>query len=290
MQAGHARGGRGRAHARRLTFAVTAVAVALAAASAMPPAAGANLRLAFDNAYSQYKQHPRALIWARGKALRYRFEIGGQKRRTVRIAAIRKATGAAVKRWRLENVKPGERQAVTWKGVNGGKLAPGGRYFFRVVDVANGQSANRDKSSGKRFFDLRYHQFPVKGAVSWGDGWGAGRGHKGQDLFASCGRPIRAARAGKVVWKRSQPSAAGYYVVIRGRRNNRDYVYMHLRKRRPVKVGEHVKTGQRIGFMGKTGNASGCHLHFELWKGPWFDGGRAMKAARKQLRRWRRWS
>ncbi|HSI80070.1 MAG TPA: M23 family metallopeptidase [Solirubrobacterales bacterium] len=290
MQAGHAPGGRGRAIARRIALTAVASATAATAAAAAPSPAQANLRLAHDNAYSQYQLHPRVLIWGRAKPMRYAFEIGGQRRRTVRVIAVHKPTGRAVKRWRLEDVAPGDRRKVRWKGFNGGNLSPGGRYFFRIVDVASGQTANRERSSGKRFFDLRYHQFPVAGDVGWGDGWGAGRNHKGQDLFANCGRPIRAARAGKVIWKRYQGSGAGYYLVIRGRRNNRDYVYMHLRKRRPVKLGERVKTGQRIGFMGQTGNASGCHLHFEVWKGRWFDGGRPMKNVAKQARRWRQWS
>lgn len=290
MQAGHAPGGTGRATARLIALTAIATAIAATAAATAPSPAQANLRLTHDNAYSHYQLHPRVLIWARAKPMRYAFEIGGQQRRTVRVVAVHKPTGRAVKRWRLENVAPGDRRKVTWKGLNGGNLSPGGRYFFRVVDVASGARANRERSSGTRYFDLRYHQFPVAGQVTFGDGYGAGRNHKGQDLFANCGRPIRAARAGKVIWKRHQASAAGYYLVIRGRRNNRDYVYMHLRKRRPVKVGEQVKTGQRIGFMGKTGNASGCHLHFEAWKGKWFEGGQPMRNVGKQTRNWRRWS
>ena len=68
---------------------------------------------------------------------------------------------------------------------------------------------------------------------------------------------------------------AGHYLVIDGDHTGYDYAYMHMRDATLVDQGDHVYTGQPIGFVGDTGRADGCHLHFEIWKAPgWYSGGR----------------
>ncbi len=129
--------------------------------------------------------------------------------------------------------------------------------------------------SGNLRFSFYSHRFPLLARHSYGDGFGAGRGHQGQDIFAKCGSPVVAARAGRVQARKFQ-SAAGYYVVIDGKGTGQDYVYMHMRKRGRPREGSRVAAGQRIGIESDTGDASGCHLHFELWTKPgWYEGGRA---------------
>jgi hypothetical protein len=57
-----------------------------------------------------------------------------------------------------------------------------------------------------------------------------------------------------------------------------------------VDVGDKVMTGQPIGFVGDTGRASECHLHFEEWTAPgWYDGGEAFDPLRF-LKVWDGWS
>jgi len=64
--------------------------------------------------------------------------------------------------------------------------------------------------------------------------------------------------------------------VIDGANTGVDYVYMHLRRPPLVRTGDRVFTGQKIGEVGETGRATGCHLHFEMWTAPgWYAGGRA---------------
>jgi len=123
------------------------------------------------------------------------------------------------------------------------------------------------------------HVFPIRGPHYYGESaarFGGGRGHQGHDTFAACGTPVVAARGGVVKFKQYH-GAAGHYIVIDGERTGTDYSYMHLRDAALVDEGERVRTGQLVGYVGQTGSASGCHLHFEMWRAPgWYDGGSPM--------------
>jgi murein DD-endopeptidase MepM/ murein hydrolase activator NlpD len=118
--------------------------------------------------------------------------------------------------------------------------------------------------------------FPVRGAHEYGtsiNGFGGGRGHQGQDVFAACGTPLVAAMAGEVI-KATFQSRAGNYIVIQ-HADGRSTAYMHMRRPATLQVGDQVQAGDPIGEVGETGRASGCHLHFELWTAPgWYRGGR----------------
>jgi murein DD-endopeptidase MepM/ murein hydrolase activator NlpD len=120
--------------------------------------------------------------------------------------------------------------------------------------------------------------FPIPGPHSYGDGFGASRGkrsHQGQDVFAACGSMIVSATNGKVIY-RGRQSAAGNYVVIRWKWLKQDYMYAHLQSPAAVGKKQRVTAGQFIGAVGDTGNAHGCHLHFEIWQGKWYRGGSAV--------------
>lgn len=131
--------------------------------------------------------------------------------------------------------------------------------------------------------------FPIDGDWEWGEGdthfGDRGGAHKGEDVFADCGTPLVAAEGGKVVVTGSD-GAAGNHLVVRGTQSGEDHVYMHLQSApRPAK-GDTVQAGEAIGSVGRTGNASACHLHFEIWTAPgWYEGG-AARDPRPDLRRW----
>jgi murein DD-endopeptidase MepM/ murein hydrolase activator NlpD len=122
-------------------------------------------------------------------------------------------------------------------------------------------------------------RFPVRGPHSYGGPdarFGAprsGHTHQGQDVPAACGTQLVAPHGG-VVKAKAYEAAAGNYVVIDGEGVKQDYVLMHLQAPATVTQGQVVTTGQKLGKVGDTGDAQGCHLHFEIWTGAgWYTGG-----------------
>ncbi|MEV5933846.1 M23 family metallopeptidase [Streptomyces sp. NPDC052079] len=90
--------------------------------------------------------------------------------------------------------------------------------------------------------------------------------HSGQDYAVPTGTPVVAAHGGTVVKAGGNGAgdgpAYGNAVVIK--HGNKTYSqYAHLSSVN-VKVGQVVKTGQKIALSGNTGNSSGPHLHFEI--------------------------
>jgi murein DD-endopeptidase MepM/ murein hydrolase activator NlpD len=114
--------------------------------------------------------------------------------------------------------------------------------------------------------------FPIRGPHQYWDGFGAGRSHQGADVGATCGTPLVAVGAGKVRFAKYH-ARAGNYLVLDLKESTFDLVYAHLQETAVVAPGQTVVAGQQIGTVGDTGNASGCHLHFELWEGAYYGGG-----------------
>ncbi|MGG0658267.1 murein hydrolase activator EnvC family protein [Rummeliibacillus pycnus] len=116
---------------------------------------------------------------------------------------------------------------------------------------------------------------PTNGTLTSGFGWrNIGYGpefHYGVDLANKEGTPIVAAADG-VVFKASPLSTYGNVIMITHSINGHTFttVYAHLSGYNST-VGQSVKKGQVIGYMGQTGRAFGSHLHFEIhttaWKG-----------------------
>ena len=216
----------------------------------------------------------------------------------VGVELLRAGDGAVVQSWSPPAAPAGQVQTVEWAGTLGKQAAPPGRYAFRLTaSSADGLQARSSQAQdyGRDAFDLYDHVFPIRGRHAYGGAagrFGAGRAghtHQGQDTFANCGTRLVAARGGTIKYSGYQ-RLAGYYVVIDGAATGIDYAYMHLAEPSPFRTGDRVYSGQRIGSVGDTGDAHGCHLHFELWTAPgWYSGGHPFDPL-PSLRGWDGWS
>jgi murein DD-endopeptidase MepM/ murein hydrolase activator NlpD len=192
------------------------------------------------------------------------------------------AAGAVVKTFYRNDVAPDLPTSIRWDGTtNEGRPARNGRYSFRIGPQAEAPAARRATASTALSLSFAFYgyAFPILGAHEFGltaGRFGAGRSghtHQGQDTMAACGTPLVAARGGTVQYSGYQ-GAAGNYVVIDGKGTGFDFMYAHLAEPSPLQTGETVRTGQPIGLVGDTGDAQGCHLHFEMWEAPgWYEGG-----------------
>ncbi|WP_271765565.1 peptidoglycan DD-metalloendopeptidase family protein [Aquimarina algiphila] len=89
------------------------------------------------------------------------------------------------------------------------------------------------------------------------------RPHRGTDFAAPIGTPILATADG-IVTKSERRGGNGKYVKIRHNATY-DTQYLHM-SRQAVKVGEFVRQGDVIGYIGMTGNTGGPHVCYRFWK------------------------
>ena len=231
-------------------------------------------------------------VFLAGRGVKFTYRVDEAEAVTVQIALVKLSDGEVLHTWKHTRPAPEAAHSVKWKP---GNSIHDERYAFRMTatDPKGATARNApDDDQSRDAFDVHGYAFPLHAHHEYGDGFGAprsGHTHQGQDVFASCGKPIYAARGGKVQANTYQ-SAAGNYLVIDGAGTGRDFFYAHMRAPSPLKVGQRVYTGEKIGNVGDTGDAVGCHLHFEEWSPPgWYEGGEPFDPA-PDLRRWDKYS
>ena len=110
-----------------------------------------------------------------------------------------------------------------------------------------------------------YFRWPHDGKVMLGFSLkDDGTGHDGLDFAANRGDMVRASSSGSVVYAQKDSGRFGNLVVI-DHGNGWRTRYGHL-DRITVKLGDVVKTGERIGIAGDDGTATRIELHFEIMK------------------------
>lgn len=141
---------------------------------------------------------------------------------------------------RLESSRQEANKKPTSGGAQGSDKNPSGVIWRVPCDYVRVSSP----------FGYRWH--PTTGEWSM---------HRGVDLSAPKGTPIYASRSG-VVTAATYNSISGNYVTI-NHQDGYSSVYMHM-THDVVEVGEYVKAGQLIGYVGSTGRSTGPHLHFGI--------------------------
>lgn len=108
--------------------------------------------------------------------------------------------------------------------------------------------------------------WPVPGGtLTSGFGPRGARPHEGIDIAAPEGTQVLAAAAGRVIYAGSGVRGYGNLILLR-HPDGLVTIYAHNRANF-VREKEEVKAGQVIAEVGRTGNASACHLHFEVRRG-----------------------
>jgi murein DD-endopeptidase MepM/ murein hydrolase activator NlpD len=122
--------------------------------------------------------------------------------------------------------------------------------------LASAESANENQ--------LRFMQ-PAQGF-----NWGRLHNHNAVDIANSCGTPVKAAADGVVIpdpnfgdGNGSWNGGYGKFILIEHSKGVKTR-YAHLQKL-SASPGDSVKQGEVIGLMGETGEATGCHVHFEVY-------------------------
>lgn len=109
--------------------------------------------------------------------------------------------------------------------------------------------------------------YPVNGVLMRGFGvksdpfTGTMRQHHGLDLAAPIGTPIYAPAAGKVILRERQTQYGNTIVIDHG--YGVETLYGHMSKF-AAKLGQSVRRGDIIGYVGNTGYSTGPHLHYEV--------------------------
>ncbi|MER6784170.1 peptidoglycan DD-metalloendopeptidase family protein [Streptomyces sp. NPDC000658] len=145
--------------------------------------------------------------------------------------------------------------------------------LFHVAGTATPAAAHAGRAASPVPGHKVTFQFYERGDYAWKpDGHGR---HTGQDFAADKGSPVVAVRAGTIAWSNDAGGAYGRWIGLAAD-NGHVYTYCHLSQRQ-VKAGQHVTAGQRLGAVGRTGNATGPHLHFEMSKGSSWSYGNVAK-------------
>lgn len=120
-------------------------------------------------------------------------------------------------------------------------------------------------STGKKQYitGSPYFMWPVKKGTLTQKFKKRSKKHEGIDIAARKNTPIYASESGKVLYAGREFNGYGKLIIIEHKGDTWASFYAHLNSFN-VGEGQYVRKGQVIGVMGRTGRATGVHLHFEI--------------------------
>jgi murein DD-endopeptidase MepM/ murein hydrolase activator NlpD len=173
----------------------------------------------------------------------------------------------------VRTIRAGMRAAMARRGVAEAGLA---NAILAMSDLAPRRVA---KKTDVRLRQGSQFAWPTRGRLVQGYGCtgfylNPARGscshfHDGIDIAGYLGTPIRAAAVGVISyigWNPWDHKQRAFMVVV-AHPSGLETLYGHVLPRRGVRVGQLVRRGEVIGYMGSTGMATGVHLHLEMRRG-----------------------
>lgn len=161
-------------------------------------------------------------------------------------------------------------EIASYNGIDDGALGVGDEIIIpdgevpAVAPVKKGRSEPaRSVGPSGSLAQVGYYLRPIAGGIrSQGI-----HGYNAVDLAAPVGTPILASASGDVIVAKEGGWNGGYgsYVVVQ-HGNGSQTLYSHASKI-AVALGDHVVQGEVIGYVGRTGKATGPHVHFEIRNG-----------------------
>lgn len=134
----------------------------------------------------------------------------------------------------------------------------------------NNNAGSTDNPSNARWLKpCTYRRVSSPFGYRWHPVTGKWAMHNGIDLSSPQGTPIYASRSGTVTIAKYSSTGGNYVTINHGDGYSSSYLHMtHY----VVKVGDYVKAGQLIGYVGSTGRSTGPHLHFGIsYKGTYVN-------------------
>ena len=176
--------------------------------------------------------------------------------------------------WSIQFSGPGNGQ--DWAGalaldiygnvyVTGGSVGEGGESDYATIKYVQ-----RVTHPAPTVFSYPL-DIPWTDTLGFGQAWSTYLGHLGEDYGVAEGTPVYAVASGQVILRHDDPYPGqkrgwGNALIIRHAISGDDAVYSQYAHLQTVLVdeGDTVQRGQQVGTVGKTGFATGPHLHFEI--------------------------